>query len=139
MCCSLRLWRAKIDEFSFPVPFPDLGHVSAVLFFRCSSFPSFTSLFPVESGILHRSRGSAVAVPSRQAGGLPRNPPESKAAGKLQARAISDEQGGVTRWGTPALRSEHISNGPHAKTDTAESPDRFPLAELKSVTQIKQA
>lgn len=65
-------------------------------FFPWVSLPSFTSLFPVNSGILHRIQGFSSS--SKQAGGLPRNPPESKAEGKLdgsrQAKAISDEQGG---------------------------------------------
>lgn len=74
-------------------------------------------------------------MPSKQAGGLPRNSPESKGGGQLddsrQAKAISDEQGGITRWGTAALISKHTSDGHHAKTDTAECSDRFPLTGIE--------
>lgn len=50
MGCSLKLCRAKFDEFSFLLPFPDLSHVSAVLFFPCVSLP-------VKAEILHRIQG----------------------------------------------------------------------------------
>lgn len=67
---------------------------------------------------------------SKQAGGLPRNSPESKAGGELddsrQVKEISDEQGGSPRWETTGLISKRSCNGHHAKTDTAESSDRFP-------------
>lgn len=82
---------------SFPSYCPPLtsSHESTVFFL---SLPSFTSLFPVKSEILHRIQGSAVPVPSKQAQGLPRNSPESKAGGELddsrQVKAISDEQRG---------------------------------------------
>lgn len=62
-CSSLRLWRAKFDEFSFPLPFPDLRHVSAELFFPRVSLPGFTPLFPVKSGILHSTQGFSSSCP----------------------------------------------------------------------------
>lgn len=66
---------------------------------------------------------------------MPRNSPESKAEGKLddsrQAKAISDEQGGITGWGTTALISKHTSNGHHEQTDTAECPGRFPFTGIE--------
>lgn len=71
----------------------------------------------------------------QQAGGLPRNSPESKAGGKLdeskQAKAISDEQGGITGWGTTAPPSKHPSDGHHAQTDTAESSGKFPSTKIE--------
>lgn len=44
---------------------------------------------------------------------------------------------GDQRCGTTALRSKHTSNGHHAKTDTAECSDRFPLTgiEISDSTQ----
>lgn len=74
-------------------------------------------------------------MPSKQAESLPRKSPESKGGGELddsrQAKTISDEQGGITRWGTAALIFKHTSDGHHAKTDTAECSDRFPLTGIE--------
>lgn len=125
--------RTKFDEFLFLLPFPDLSHESAVLFFPWVSLLSFTSLLPVKCGILHRTQGFSSS--SKQAGGLPRNSPESKAGGKLdeskQAKAISDEQGGIPGWGTTAVPPKHTSDGHHAQTDTAECSGKFPFTEIE--------
>lgn len=48
MCCSLGLCRTKFDEFLFLLPFPDLGHVSAVLFLPLSEFAQFHLTVPCE-------------------------------------------------------------------------------------------